>query len=98
LAAILEVPKTKETEMRDAECEEDRGRISYALGQTYALKAFAHALIHTYPAKSELAKQFQISSQAGLARIEALLVLEETIEGFLDVSNELSSALSQENA
>ena len=76
--------------------EEDRGRIGLLLGQTYALKMFAHALIRTHPAKSDLAREFRAASQVGLATIEQSLVLEETIEGYQAVADELSKALSQE--
>lgn len=74
----------------------DQARIAHLFGETHALATFVRALIRTVPNKAVLAAEFQVASQAGLARIEPLSVLEDTVLAYQALCAEFSSALTEE--
>ncbi len=77
---------------------DDAGRIDFLIGEVQALLAFAAALVKTHHDPELFARHFQAAEQAGLAKLETILALDELVEGFQFASEQILVALKSARA
>jgi hypothetical protein len=72
---------------------EEAARSDFLAGEVHALLAFALAVARAHPNPAALLAQFLAAEQAGLARLETQLALDELVEGYQFVTDRLRVVL-----
>jgi hypothetical protein len=81
--------------MTDEELEDIQRKVQFVGGQVHMLVGFALAIIESHPDLRELERKFQMHAQTTLANTEAITVPEEYVDGVLDISKRLQTAIER---